>query len=254
LLDAQARKQSAALANRIVELAAKETNPDSLRTLSTAFVALAGKLPAAQARKQSAALANRIVEVAAKTTLSAFLHTLSEALASLTSTLPAEQVGKHATTLANRIIELAYMRTDPNSLRTLSVAFTSLPGNRKESQVSALVLRLVHMSHRDRTSESGLGRLDRLLPRLGSQPILDSLKHPSCVGSTRKAILKHFSRRFKRSFVDVWELIQYLKEHEPNLDVASPLTSGRSVPRATQRARRYAGDGLPEPDGVVGDD
>jgi hypothetical protein len=271
----QAAKQASILASRIVELAAKTNNPHSLRALSEAFAALASKLPAEQAGKQARSLVNQIVERAAMTTdpyplrdlsdaLAAVagklpaeqasslasrivelaattdphsLRALSEAFAALAGKLPADQAGKQASSLASRIVELAAKTNNPHSLRALSKAFATLPGKRKESQVSTLVSYLARRSHEDRTALDGLGALDRLLPLLGTQSIVDSLKEPGCVGTTRATILKHLGQRYKRSFSDVWELVDYLKQHDPKLDLDSPLQPARFVPRPGEMRR-----------------
>jgi hypothetical protein len=116
------------------------------------------------------------------------------------------------------------------SLSTLLEGFAALARTPEENQVSDLVLRLARMSHQDRTSRAGLAALARLLPVLGTQQIVEALKQPSCVGTTRAALLRHLGERYRRSFSDVWELIDYLKQHEPNLDLDSPLKAARFMP------------------------
>jgi hypothetical protein len=224
-------RQATVLANRIVERAAKATDADSLRYLSQAFAALSGKLPFAQTSKQASTLAGRLVGLAARTEDSDSLRALSEAFTALAGKLSTEARGKEANTLAGRLVELAARRKDPSSLDNLSQAFAALPGKRKDSQVTTLVLPLARVSHHARTSNGGIGSLDRLLPQVSSQTILEALKHPGCVGTTRTVLLKHLGKRYQRSFRDVWELVDHLPVSAPNLDLDSPLRPAQAPPQ-----------------------
>jgi hypothetical protein len=141
--------------------------------------------------------------------------------------VPAEQPGA----LASQIVELAAKTTEPDTLGSLLKAFSLLAGRLKQDQLSALVVKLARMSHRDRMVESKFDPLNTLLPQLSTQQILETLKHPGCVGATRSGMLKHLGQRYKQSFSDVWELVDYLKQHDPDLDLDSPLQTKRVVPR-----------------------
>jgi hypothetical protein len=65
--------------------------------------------------------------------------------------------------------------------------------------------------------------------------ILEALKHPGCVGTTRAALLKHLGQRHKRTFADIWELVAYLKEHHPDFDIDG--AARREVARLWHNAR-----------------
>jgi hypothetical protein len=219
------------LGDRIVKWTAGDVRGEPLADLSLAFAPLAGSLPA----EQAGTLAGRIVKEAAKTTYSPHLVLLSKALTALAGKLPSEQ----AAALAGQIVELASSTSEPYFLDNLAKAFAALAGKRSQRQVSVLVLRLARAAHRARTTPLGLNTYDRLLPLLDTGQIVEALKQPGCVGATRKALLKYLGERYKRSFPDVWELIDYLKQNEPNLDLDSPLQAKRIVPRAEDRPRAY---------------
>jgi hypothetical protein len=149
--------------------------------------------------------------------------------------LPAEQAGKQSAVLAGCIVEQAGKTTRPGSMDSLARAFTALPGKREDSQVAAFVLRIARLSHRDRTAKDALAPLERLLPLAGIQTIIDALKHPGCVGRTRAALIEHLGRRYNRSGRDVWELVEYLENAAPQLDLDSPLPPAKAAPRVQAR-------------------
>jgi hypothetical protein len=221
-------EQAAALADRIVALA----KPTMLYTqdLSRAFVSLADKLPAEQARRQASTLAATVFKLSAQTE-PVHLPSLWQDFAVLASKLSATE----AATLADCIIGLAAKTTSFDILAALSGAFVALPGKRRESQTSALVLRLVRLSHQHRTSKDVLALLDCLLPQLSNQTLIEALKHPGCVGTTRSALLRHLGKRNKRSFHHVWEVVEHLKQDHPDLKLDSPLQFVPFVPEAAVR-------------------
>jgi hypothetical protein len=225
----QAGKQAATLTGRIFELAADQRDPDSLLEVSAAFAALADRVSSERVDKQAAMLADRIVKVASMELHPGSLRKLSQAFAALAGRVPSERVGKQAATLARHIGELAARGTD-ESLPALSLASASLPGKRTKRDTSRLVLRLAALSHRYRNNSEVVGALDRLLPQLGPDVILEALKRPGCVGSARAALIAHLGRRQQRSFRDVWELVDHLKEHAPDLDLDSPLRLPQTTP------------------------
>jgi hypothetical protein len=172
-------------------------------------------------------------------TSSPSLDYLAQALAALAGRLPAEQAGKLAAPLAGRIAERAARETNPESLHSLAKALAALPEKRTQSQASALVLRIARMSHRDPRPKiygqvliaPGPEVLGRLLPQVASQTILEALKHPGCLGQTRNALINHLAQRYKVPSNDFWGLVDHLKESEPELDLSSPLSSPRGIPK-----------------------
>ncbi len=271
----QAGKHTGTLASRIVELAplqldsAMPIDVDSLNSLSQAFTALAGKLPA----EQAGTLAERIVDFAAKKSHPVTLRILSEAFAALAGKLPAEQAGNRAFRIAGQIVKVAGKTTAAEALTELLNAFTALPGKPPEGQATIIVLQLTRFSHKPQSTIGSFGvgdgsfgyqaqhavhggrlhpgplggpgderqPLDRLLPLIGTQAILEALKQPSCVGTTRSALLKHLGKKYNRSFGDVWQLVEYLKQLHQDLGLESPLGRTSFVPQAQEREVGFGG-------------
>src|SRR5207248_1974087 len=121
--------------------------------------------------------------------------------------------------------------TNINSLATLSVAFAALPGKREQSQVGTLVLRLVCNSHHGLISKERIGSFERLFSQCSSQILVEALKQPGCVGTTRTVVLNCLGNRYRRSFNHVWEFVDYCKQEALDLDLDSP-------PRVQMRTAR----------------
>jgi len=48
------------------------------------------------------------------------------------------------------------------------------------------------------------------------------LKHPCCVGASRRAVLDQLERHYRRRFDDEWDFVHYATEHGLELDLTSP--------------------------------
>jgi hypothetical protein len=211
-------EQSGALAGRILEIEVEWTLHwgDPIGDVAVqCFVALAGNLPAEQASKLGA----RIVELAATQFSAGGVAALCECFCALANKVPAEQ----ANALAGRIVKRAAKETRLASLRTLAHALGTLSARGNQTEVAGLIVRLARLSHQDRSSNNRSISLHPLLSQVGTQTILDALKHPGCVGTGRAELLAHLCQRYSRPGANVWELVDYLKEHGPELDLDSPL-------------------------------
>ena len=52
--------------------------------------------------------------------------------------------------------------------------------------------------------------MEPLPPPLPPQTLVDLLKHPLCVGETRRLVLEQLGRRYHRPFADPWEFVDYV--------------------------------------------
>ncbi len=64
--------------------------------------------------------------------------------------------------------------------------------------------------------------LRALAARLDLQGKVDLLKHPACVGPARDAVLQEAGKQLDQKFADVWDLVDWLAEHHPEIDLLSP--------------------------------
>jgi hypothetical protein len=63
----------------------------------------------------------------------------------------------------------------------------------------------------------------RPLPKgLPAQDLVELLKHPLCVGDSRRAVLDALGARFGRTFADQWDFVRFARRKRPDLDLDSP--------------------------------
>jgi hypothetical protein len=58
--------------------------------------------------------------------------------------------------------------------------------------------------------------------RLSTQDLVELLKMPTCLGETRKVVLKHLGNRYGRPFANHWEFVRFAQEHHLDLDFTTP--------------------------------
>jgi hypothetical protein len=58
--------------------------------------------------------------------------------------------------------------------------------------------------------------------KLDKQELVDLLKQPLCVGPARDIVLQRLGQLTRQRFNTLWEFVAWARQHEPNLDLASP--------------------------------
>jgi hypothetical protein len=64
--------------------------------------------------------------------------------------------------------------------------------------------------------------IDAALTHLPVQDLVDVLKMPTCIGRHRMAVLRALGLRAKRKFEDVWEVVAWLRQERPEVDLTIP--------------------------------
>jgi hypothetical protein len=68
--------------------------------------------------------------------------------------------------------------------------------------------------------------LQMLAEQLSLDELVELLRWPISVRSQRATLLAECSRRTGQTFADLWELVEYLKEHAPHIDLDAPVSRG----------------------------
>jgi len=58
--------------------------------------------------------------------------------------------------------------------------------------------------------------------RLSTQQLIDLLKHPLCVGQSRRIVLDQLENRYASKFADHWNFVRFAREQNLNLDFTTP--------------------------------
>jgi hypothetical protein len=58
--------------------------------------------------------------------------------------------------------------------------------------------------------------------RFPTQQLVDFLKMPTCVGPFRAVVLQMLGNRYRRTFADQWEFVDFAETHLPDIDLKSP--------------------------------
>jgi hypothetical protein len=64
--------------------------------------------------------------------------------------------------------------------------------------------------------------LGRLAEHCRDQDLVDLLKHPFAVGRARTTLLAVLNKRLNQDFKSRWDLVEWLRQHRPDLDLTSP--------------------------------
>jgi hypothetical protein len=65
--------------------------------------------------------------------------------------------------------------------------------------------------------------LEPLPCRLSTPQLVELLKHPLFANEARRIVLDQLGNRYERRFADLWEFAAWVREHEPSLDLTTPL-------------------------------
>jgi hypothetical protein len=65
---------------------------------------------------------------------------------------------------------------------------------------------------------------------LPAETLVELLKHPLCVGESRRAVLDALGTRYRKHFADQWDFVRYAEEQKLDLDLLSPPKSATRLP------------------------
>jgi hypothetical protein len=173
---------ASALADRVIDLAAKTTDSEQVLFCGKAFAALAPKLPASDVARLALAVANRVVDLAPKA------YKDSNAALAFLALAPRLHPEKRK--------ELASRLLSTTAIRRMHTICLDL----EESQ--RIVLPLATL--------------------MDEQQQLDLLKHPTFVNPFRKMFIAHLAKHHGYAGTDLWGLVAHLEKTRPDLDLASP--------------------------------
>jgi hypothetical protein len=223
------RAAAAAAARRALELASTTETMSRfphLRDSVAAVMAVAGRMD----RETATAVARRALQLVPKANAD-HLSELSKLVAAVAEKGEPESTHAAATAIARRALELL----PGDDLHTLILTLHAVhdriePTPQPEAVAQHGRQLLLHAFLYDDEKKALPAILDRLLRGASDEALLDLLKHPACVGLTREAVLRELGRQHERYFRSVWDAVDWLQQHRPDLDLNSPPRIARDPP------------------------
>jgi hypothetical protein len=235
-----------AAAERVIDAMAKTRDPFALGGLAEALDALttgAARLDEAVVRDAAASAAEAIVDAMAKAEANHMtFRPLAEALSRVAPRSDSAAIRKAAAAASRAIIDAMakYYYAGHNAPQDLTEALAIVAGRLDEAGGAAAAWLLLDVIGRspDPTTDplllynrdwglysvktGPLGSFQVLFAKLNCQRKVDLLKHPACVGPAREAVLLEIGKQLNHKFADEWELVDWLAEHNPEVDVLTP--------------------------------
>jgi hypothetical protein len=214
-----AARYAAAAARALTDAMATITDPFSLGPLASGLDAVWPRLDA----EGAAVAARALTDAMAKNAISLGLGPLAKGLHAVSARLSAEHAATECCILADSVLK------DPNHLQTttLTLRIASVRLTPDEAPARAF---LAAAAFGESMAPSvplcllaPLVQLSQPLPsQFSTQQLVDLLKMPTCIGPVREIVLEQLGQRYKRTFADHWEFVNYAEKHLPGIDLKSP--------------------------------
>jgi hypothetical protein len=204
----------------------KTTEPAAVRYLAQGLSAVATRLEPQQA-------ASTLTQAMSKTADPVALLYLAEILPAGVARLEPQPAAAAAATFTQAMSKAtAPLHSQPlvQGLSAVLCREPSMTTRQRLLSATATVAALADTGLPFAALVSAQPALRPLPPPLSPQMLVDLLKHPFCVGEARRLVLAQLSRHYHRPFADQWEFVEYVHQHQLDLDLITPPERPRLVP------------------------
>jgi tRNA A-37 threonylcarbamoyl transferase component Bud32 len=221
----QASATATEAAAQVLKAMTAESHTFALEGLGKAVAALAARMTPNQAATATASAAGRVLDGMAQTKEPTGLRVLCETVAALAAHMKPDQATVAALAAAEKVLDKITPTTPPQDLGVLGKAVAALAPRLGPDVATDAAGKLVEAMAR--MNDPGARRdlheaAAALATRSTNQGLVDLLKQPTCVGEARQAVLRELGKRMNHPFADLWEAVDWLREHEPGLDFTAP--------------------------------
>jgi hypothetical protein len=221
----QARDLSARAIRKALDVMAKSSDVNFQFQLVRGLGGLARHLPPAEAARAAQAILD---VMASDITTSPYIMLIrADVLGKLAERVPPEESAR-----VTRVVIglMAKTPADPRRLSSFAPALGRLaqrlpPDEAADLCAKTAVLLLDEPTRFNRVSlndNDAAEDLGRLAARCRDQDLVDLLKHPFAVGPARTTLLAALNKRLGQDFKSRWDLVVWLRQHRPDLDLTSP--------------------------------
>jgi hypothetical protein len=193
-----------------------------LRRLTSSFRAAAARLPP----REAAVTAEQLIDEIGKASAPDKVEALVGVVAVLVGRLERAGAARVAEKLWGRMNVLNESRT----FASFAEAFAALADKLDPEWCGGVALRLLDRlsDARDVDVPREVARLlGALAANLPCGELANLLKHPACLGPARQAVLRLTEPRSGRRLESVWDFVDWAREQEPGIDLASPYRPAR---------------------------
>jgi hypothetical protein len=252
---AASRMEPGKAACLLLDAMAKTRDPNAVKRLAEGLSAVAGRLEPDRAAevcgKAAQLLLAAIEEDPGAPSVRALAEGLSEAARRMEPGKAEEACGRAARLIFDALEE------DPTDPGALAEGLSAAAGRLEPGRAADLLLDAMARTYNPETLKALANGLSaaaaRLQPDQSPQRLVDLLKRPECIGDARERILVELGQRFPerpgaaesdrrlralpavvgpigamaaqrqaRAFAGLWECVDYLEKHHPEIDLASP--------------------------------
>jgi tRNA A-37 threonylcarbamoyl transferase component Bud32 len=213
------RKQAAATLSQAM---AKETDAASLEPLAGGLAAVAGRLERKEAARCCAQAAATLTKAMGKTTDPAAQERLARGLAAVAGRLQPKEAARCCAPAAAILSQELAGRTNFRDLDCVARGLAAVAGGLEPKEAAQFFAILIPVMAQMKDS-SVLDQGPKLVGcRLSTPQLVELLKHPTCMGPARRAILDELEHRYRRTFADHWAFVRFAKEQKLGLDFTTP--------------------------------
>ncbi len=195
--------------------------PHLLMSLAEGLGPVLARLEARESERLASAGAQTLIAPMGKSTDPSTVRFLAEGLTAVAGRLGAAESAAYAEVLLTQLDKPA----NAPSSHALGGGLAALAANLSEEEADrlapALAVLLGKRTNVSTTEDLGPA-LAALVGKVSLQGLVDVLKGPLCVDQERRILLDELGRRAGRRFPDVWEFVEWMRAHFPNVDLHSP--------------------------------
>jgi hypothetical protein len=212
----------------LTQAISKTTDPKALQALGEELSAVSARLEPKEAAQMCAQPAATLSRHISKTTDPLALRSLAECLSAVSARLEPKEAARVCAQPAATLTQAISKTTDPKALPYLAEGLSAVLARTSPTTSRQRLLSVT-------TTVAGLGGPGlpvaalaaaqpavEPVPSLPPQMLIDLLKHPSCVGESRRLVLDQLTQHFHRPFADQWEFVEYVHQQKLDLDLTTP--------------------------------
>jgi hypothetical protein len=231
-------KEAAEIAATLTQAMSKNTKPYALGFLAQGLAAVAARLEPKEAAQVYGPAAATLTQEMTNTTNATALQYLAQGLAAVVAHLEPKEAAQVCGPAAASLTQAMSRNTNPKALPSLAQGLAVVAGRlepKEATQVCGPAAATLSQAMTRTTNPYDLQDLAQALAavlacELPPQALVDLLKHPCCVGDSRRLLLEALARHYQRPFATQWDFVDFAQDQKLGLDLSTPLARSHMLP------------------------